>query len=257
MPYADLPGVHLWYTDTGGSGAPVVFMHAASGTSDCWEHQLPAFTERGYRCIAYDRRGWGRSELDATGEQPGRGSDDLRAFAHHLGIAKFHIAATAAGAAVAMDYALSWPEGVRSLVLADCTGGLRDDPDYLRLRTRARPPEFEALPIVLREVGPSYRATNPQGVKRWMEIEEASNHEDAPRQRQRHKITLDLIESVKVPVLAMVGAADMSTPPALVRLLVARIPNCEYQTVIDAGHAAFWEEPDAWNGFALEFMDRH
>ena len=36
MPYVDLPGVHLWYNDTGGTGVPVVFMHAASGTCESW-----------------------------------------------------------------------------------------------------------------------------------------------------------------------------------------------------------------------------
>jgi pimeloyl-ACP methyl ester carboxylesterase len=257
MPNVDLPGVHLWYTDTGGSGVPVVFMHAASGTSDSWVHQVPAFGERGYRCVAYDRRGWGRSQPDSTGEQPGRGSDDLRALVDHLAMDKFHLVATAAGAAVAMDYALSYPENLRSLAIADCTGGLSTDPEYAQLRKLARPPEFEALPIVLREVGPSYRATNPEGTRRWMEIAEASNHESAARQRPRNEITLDLVATLKVPVLALVGAADMSTPPALMRMLVSRIPNCEYHTVLDAGHAAFWEEPETWNRLVLDFIERH
>ncbi|HYR43727.1 MAG TPA: alpha/beta hydrolase, partial [Terriglobia bacterium] len=59
--YAQLPGVRIWYKDTGGSGIPVVFMHAATGSSRVWDHQIPAFTAAGYRFIAYDRRGWGRS----------------------------------------------------------------------------------------------------------------------------------------------------------------------------------------------------
>ena len=98
MSYIDLPGVHLWYIDSGGSGVPVVFMHAASGTCESWEPQLPAFTAAGYRCISYDRRGWGRSRPDPTGEQPGYVSDDLHRLADHLGLDRFHIAATAAGA---------------------------------------------------------------------------------------------------------------------------------------------------------------
>ena len=68
MPYVDLPGVHLWYNDTGGTGTPVVFMHAASGTCESWVYQIPVFTAAGYRCIAYDRRNWGRSRPDLTGE---------------------------------------------------------------------------------------------------------------------------------------------------------------------------------------------
>ena len=67
MPFVNLPGVDLWFEDTGGSGTPVIFLHAASGTCDSWVHQLPAFTTSGYRCITYDRRTWGRSRpTDAT-----------------------------------------------------------------------------------------------------------------------------------------------------------------------------------------------
>jgi pimeloyl-ACP methyl ester carboxylesterase len=54
-------GVHLFYTDTGGSGAPVVFLHAATGSVRSWDHQTPAFAQAGYRVIAFDRRGWGRT----------------------------------------------------------------------------------------------------------------------------------------------------------------------------------------------------
>src|SRR5437773_3911403 len=69
--YAELPGVRIWYKDTGGTGVPVILMHAATGSSQVWEHQIPAFTAAGYRVIAYDRRGWGRSVIDATAAQPG------------------------------------------------------------------------------------------------------------------------------------------------------------------------------------------
>jgi pimeloyl-ACP methyl ester carboxylesterase len=39
--YADLPGVRLCYRDTGGTGVPVVFLHAATGSSRVWEYQIP------------------------------------------------------------------------------------------------------------------------------------------------------------------------------------------------------------------------
>ena len=44
MPHSTLPGVDLWYEDTGGSDTPVIFLHAASGTTESWVHQLPAST---------------------------------------------------------------------------------------------------------------------------------------------------------------------------------------------------------------------
>jgi pimeloyl-ACP methyl ester carboxylesterase len=257
MAYIELPGVRAWYMDSGGSGTPMVLMHAASGTSECWEQQLPAFTAAGYRCVAYDRRGWGKSEPDPkTGEQPGIASDDLHALVDKLELDRFHLVGTAAGAAPAMDYTLSHPERVRSLTVADCTGGVREKA-YLELHERMRPPEFQALPTVLREVSPNYRGLNPEGTKRWLEIEHASNHEDAPRQKARNDITFALLETLKVPVLAIAGQSDVSTPPALMRQFVEHIPNCRYETVPEAGHAAFWEQPEIWNRLVLEFAAQY
>ena len=63
---APLPGVRLWFTDTGGSGEPIVLMHANTGTSEIWEPQVEAFSKAGYRVITFDRRGWGRSQADAA-----------------------------------------------------------------------------------------------------------------------------------------------------------------------------------------------
>jgi alpha-beta hydrolase superfamily lysophospholipase len=81
--YADLPGVRLWYKDTGGNGVPVVFLHSNTGSSQNWEYQIPPFTAAGFRLIGYDRRGWGRS-MAQPGAQPGTAADDLRALMKFL-----------------------------------------------------------------------------------------------------------------------------------------------------------------------------
>jgi pimeloyl-ACP methyl ester carboxylesterase len=258
MPYIELPGVHLWYHDTGGNGVPVVFMHAASGTYDSWVYQLPAFTAAGYRCITYDRRGWGRSRPDLTGEQPGYVSDDLHGLAAHLDLDRFHLVATAAGGIGGLDYALVHPERVRSLVVANSIGGVQD-PAYLEVQHRLRPPEIQGLPVELRELGPSYRGINPEGTRRWIAIERASRPEGTlgPGQPPRHPITFARLETMRVPVLVLVGEADLLIPPALMRLLAAHIPDCQFATVPEAGHAAHWEHPEIWNRIVLEFLGQY
>jgi pimeloyl-ACP methyl ester carboxylesterase len=125
--HADLPGVRLWYRDTGGTGVPVVFMHAATGSSGVWEYQIPAFTSAGYRFLAFDRRGFGRTVVDPAGPQPGTAADDLKALMDHLGISRFHLVGTAAGAFASFDYALSFPDRLRSLVIANSIGGVLDE----------------------------------------------------------------------------------------------------------------------------------
>ena len=94
---APVPGVRLFYVDSGGKGTPVIFLHAASGSSLVWEHQIRAFTSAGYRFIAYDRRGWGRSVVNLEGPQPGTAADDLEALREHLKLDSFHLVGTAAG----------------------------------------------------------------------------------------------------------------------------------------------------------------
>lgn len=258
MPYVELPGVDLWYDDTSGTGMPAIFLHAASGTCESWVYQIPAFTAVGYRCIAYDRRGWGRSRPVPTGEQPGYGSDDLHGLADHLGLDRFHLVATAAGGITALDYALLHPGRVLSLVVASSIGGVQD-PEYLEVQQRLRPPQMQALPVELRELGPSYRGMDPEGTQRWLAIERASRPEGThgPGQPLRNPMTFARLETMQVPVLVLVGEADLLSPPALMRLLAEPIPQCEYITVPEAGHAAFWEQPVVWNHFVLEFLDKH
>jgi hypothetical protein len=97
--YADVPGARPYYIDTGGSGVPVVFMHAATGSSQSWEYRIPAFTAAGYRLIAFDRRGRCRTAIVLErGLQPGSGADDLLALLDVLGLDCIHLVGTAAGA---------------------------------------------------------------------------------------------------------------------------------------------------------------
>ena len=162
MPYLSLPGVELWYEDAGGPGTPVVLLHAASGTCESWEYQVPAFATAGYRCITYDRRTWGKSEATNPEHQPGFAGDDLHALIEHLSLERAHLVGTAAGGIPSLDYALTHPERVRSLVAANTIGGVQDEV-YLEVQRRLRPPEIQNLPVELRELGPSYRGTNPEG----------------------------------------------------------------------------------------------
>ena len=257
--YAELPGVRLWYKDTGGSGVPVVLLHAATGSSRVWEYQIPAFTASGYRVIAYDRRGFGRSVIDPAGKQPGTGADDLQALLNQLGIDRVHLLGTAAGGFVAFDFAVAFPQRLRSLVVANSIGGVQDE-EYLELGRRIRPaPQFDALPPEFRELGPSYRAANPRGTERWRELERANRIQGPPppAQAMRNRITFSLLEGITLPTLLITGDADLYDPPSVLRLFSARIKNSKSVIVPEAGHSAYWEQPEIFNQTVLDFIRRH
>ena len=256
--YAELPGVRLAYLDTGGSGAAVVLLHAATGSSRTWEFQIPAFTAAGYRVIAFDRRGFGRTVVTPGGPQPGTGADDLHALMDSLKIDRFHLLGTAAGGFVAVDYALSFPRRLRSLVIANSIGGVQDD-DYLALGRRIRPPEFNALPPDVRELGPSYRAANPEGTRRWLELEHThlAGGPPPPAQTMRNRITFEAVATIQAPTLLLTGGADLYAPPPVMQLFVRRIKGAESVVVPEAGHSTYWEQPDAFNRAVLAFLRKH
>jgi pimeloyl-ACP methyl ester carboxylesterase len=256
--YLAVPGARIFYTDTGGSGVPVVLLHAATGSSRVWEYQIPAFTRAGYRVIAFDRRGWGRTVVDPAGPQTATAADDLLALLDALHIDRVHLVGTAAGGFVAFDFALSFPQRLRSLVVANSIGGVQD-PDFLELGRRIRPPQFDALPPEFREVGPSYRAAQPEGTKRWMELEKISRPEGprAPAQPMRNRITFSLLETIKAPTLLVTGAADLYAPPPVQKSFAARIKNSESIVVPEAGHSTYWEQPEVFNRAVLDFIAKH
>lgn len=251
-------GARIFCLDSGGTGQPVIFLHSATGHSQVWEHQVPAFTAAGYRFIAYDRRGWGQTRPE-PGASTGTAAADLLALMDQLGIAKAHLVSTAAGGFVALDFALSYPARLGSLVIANSIGGVQDE-SYLELGRRLRPsPQFEALPADFRELGPSYRAADPSGVQRWLQLEKASRPEAAraPAQPLRNRITLALLETLTVPALFITGGADLYSPPPAMRLLAQRVKNATTLVIPEAGHSAYWEQPDVFNRAVIDFLGKH
>jgi pimeloyl-ACP methyl ester carboxylesterase len=255
-----VPGARLWCLDTGGSSDAVVFLHAGTGSSQVWEHQVPAFTAAGFRVVACDRRGYGRTIVESdTRATPATAADDVEQLARALGLSRIHLVGTAAGGIVALDYALSFSARLRSLVVTNSIGGVQD-PDYLEMSRRLRPsPQFEALPVEFRELGPSYRADNPGGVARWLALEHVSRAPGAAAtpQPMTNRITFAALESLAVPTLLITGDADLYTPPAVLRLFAARIKGSAMTVLPEAGHSAYWEQPERFNAAVLAFLRQH
>lgn len=255
--FANLPGVKLWFTDTGGDGVAIVLLHANTGTSESWGAQASAFAARGYRVIAFDRRGWGKSVADpATGPQPGTVAEDLDALADHLKLGKFHVVGVAGGGFAAIDYAAWRPERLRSVVVAASTGQFSES-EMRDITARIEIPELRKQGAVYREVGPSYRAADPEGTKRWVGIEEHGRQPDAFPQPLRTPNTFAKLAGVTMPVLVIAADADLLAPPALMRAWAAHLKSYEWATVLDSGHAIAWEHPESFNEHVLAFVTRH
>src|SRR5881628_2402805 len=93
--------IDLYYKDWG-TGQPVVFSHGWPLTADAWEDQMLFLTSRGYRCIAHDRRGHGRSSQPWNGNDMDTYADDLAALVETLDLKDaIHVGHSTGGGEVA------------------------------------------------------------------------------------------------------------------------------------------------------------
>jgi len=89
-------GTELYYKDWG-TGAPVVFSHGWPLSADSWEAQMLFLASHGYRCIAHDRRGHGRSSQPWQGNDMDTYADDLAALINSLKLSRITLVGFSAG----------------------------------------------------------------------------------------------------------------------------------------------------------------
>ncbi len=94
-------GTQIYYKDWG-TGQPIVFSHGWPLSADDWEAQMMFFGQHGFRVIAHDRRGHGRSTQTWEGNEMNTYADDLAALTEHLGLTNaIHVGHSTGGGEVA------------------------------------------------------------------------------------------------------------------------------------------------------------
>lgn len=94
-------GTRIYYKDWG-SGQPIVFSHGWPLSADAWEDQMYFLARSGFRCIAHDRRGHGRSSQPLDGNDLDTYADDLAALVEHLDLkGAIHVGHSTGGGEVA------------------------------------------------------------------------------------------------------------------------------------------------------------
>jgi pimeloyl-ACP methyl ester carboxylesterase len=253
--YIETPTAKLWTLDTGGGGTTVVLLHSNTGTVARWDKQIPALVHAGFRVVAFDREGSGKS-VTKPGSRPTSVTEDLETVVDHLRLSSFDLVGEAGGGYVALDYAAWRPQRVRALVVAASGAGL-SDAESKKFRTGAAIPGFDGMPPAVRELSPSYRGDNPDGVAQWLAIEKTAAQGAASNPILRTPNTLAKLEQIGAPMLVIAADVDLQTPPGAVRLWAKHMKNYEFALISEAGHSVSWEQPQNFNALVVDFLKRH
>lgn len=254
--YVNVDGVNLWYWDTGGDGEAVVLIHPSTTSAAAWGYQQPALAAAGFRVIAYSRRGHHKSDAGPLGDT-GNALDDLHSLVNHLQLDRFHLVGVASGGSIVSDYALSYPERLLSITISNSDAAIRDA--ELDMTSSLLPtPELSAMPTWYNELGPSYRAGNPEGVAQWIALHEMAITESEVVQGRVHLLDREALAGIEIPTLLVTGDADLYEPPTKLLFIASLMTESPKLVVLsDAGHSGYWEQPEAFNKVLIDFMKQY
>jgi pimeloyl-ACP methyl ester carboxylesterase len=77
------------------------------------------------------------------------------------------------------------------------------------------------------------------------------------RQKATNVINEATLKRLSLPTVLITGEADLYSPPALIRMVAAQIPNSEVVIMREPGHSSYWEQPDEFNRAVLDFLARY
>ena len=257
-------GMAVNYLDEGDNDQAVVFVHGFTFTASMWEPQIPVAVEAGRRAVAPDLPGFGRSAVpaDRSAYSIDGYADLVAALVGELGLGHVVLVGLSMGGYIALAVARRHPEVLAGLVLAD-TRADPDTPEGRQTRSDQQAlveERHDVTPLVdgllnriLAEAGPRHaelgatlgdmmRSTAPAG---WIGALEAM--------KQRCDQT-DLLPSIAVPTLVVVGEGDVIAPVEVQEAMAKAIPGAHLEVVPDAGHIANLENPEVFNRAFAEFL---
>ncbi len=254
MPFLTTGGADLYY-ETHGAGPAIVFAHGAGGNHLSWFQQVPFFRDR-YTCVTFDHRGFGRSLDPRPVEQRPRFDEDLAALIDHLGLADVRLVAQSMGGWTCLGYAVTHPERVRALVMADTAGGLTS-PELEAARAAAQERRGD-LPLLGGALSQSFRKRDPRGAFLYEQIFGLNPpRETAPAGGtpiNRLSVSAEQAAALTMPVLFIEGEDDVLIPPDVIRIAQKLIPGARLAMVADAGHSVYFERPDEFNRILDSFL---
>lgn len=265
MPQIKVNNVELFYEEKGSGSEVMLFSHGYLMNHTMYDGQIEVFQDQ-FRCIAYDQRGHGRSEVVTSSYDLNAIVNDAIALIEALKIGPVHFVGMSTGGFVGLRVAIRRPDLLKSLVLIDTSADAEEKGKLkqynLLLKTVNlvgwRPVIGRVMPILFYEVflkDPGRQAE----VKKWRSI--ISGHDTQAVTAFANAIfsrdsVVDQLQGIKTPTVVIVGKHDVATPTAYAQTMADRIHDARMRVIADAGHSSPVEKPRAVAEAMRAFYER-
>lgn len=248
-----------FFVDSGGSGLPVVLLHAFPLDGRMWDAQARELSRQS-RVIVPDLPGFGRSAAIPASSLD-QMADEVAALLDVLGIERATIAGLSMGGYTALAFARRHGARLARLALCDTRSvpdtsegrKTRDANIALVDREGVSAVVERMLPVLL---SPSASSETKERVRAIGNSQTGAGVKAAlGAMRDRPDATPWLAE-LDVPALVIVGALDTLSPPAEAQAIADRLPRAELEVIADAGHLSNLEKPSAFTAALARLLER-
>jgi pimeloyl-ACP methyl ester carboxylesterase len=251
-------GTRLYYEDAG-VGKPLVLIHGNTLDTRMWDDQFASFAQH-YRVVRYDMRGYGQSAMPTA--DPYSPAQDLKCLLAHLGIPRAHILGLSRGGAVALDFALAYPEATDTLMLADTGLWKFDWGEFGEFASGVRSVALASGVETARQCwlgGAIFAAAMEQSevaarLKEMVRDYSGWHWLNSEALALSDTSLMQQLKNLVAPVLVLVGERDLQDFQRIAEMLVSAVPGA-HKTVLPAvGHLSNMEGPVRFNEAVLRFL---
>ncbi|MAF48289.1 MAG: alpha/beta hydrolase [Rhodospirillales bacterium] len=241
--HVEADGFNIRYLEAG-NGAPLVYIHGASGVRMSRAHDI---LSESYRVVAIEVPGFGLSAANERSKNMDDLASSLRAAVAAIGIDEYNLMGMSFGGKVVLTMGLQDPEKIKALVLlAPAAIRLSDapppagSPADMKAALHAHPDQHPDLPKY------------PAGV-----LEKQHALVGRVMGPPRDEAFETALGGLQIPVLACFGTEDKVMPPEVADIYAELLPNCHLMMISDAAHAVDADRPEAVASAAADFLERH
>ena len=263
MPKIKINDADIYYEEHGQGPEAILFIHGFLMNCHTYDQQVMALKDR-FRCICYDQRGHGLSEVTEEGYDIYALVEDAAALIEQLECAPCHVVGISMGGYTAMRLAKRYPQLVRSLILI-CTSAAAE--------AKADARKFKFLGFVHNRISQSFAVSQVEPIlfgQKWLTDtanEELHNYWHPQfLANDKHSFAQTLngiltrddfvheLAGMDLPTLIISGEADAASDPAQSGRMHAELPHSQLLKIPEVGHTPPVEAPETVNSAMLDFL---